>query len=68
MKPTSILYANITLSQKNIVPKLSFEQVTSYKLQVFNFRSTGYSKPYTYTLIIHSYVLPKPPFCNNNGY
>ena len=37
------------------------------KLQAFYFRSTVYTntKP---TVIIHSYVLQKPSFCNDNGY
>ena len=36
------------------------------KLQAFYFRSTVYTNT-TPTVITHSYVLQKPPFCNNNG-
>ena len=37
------------------------------KLQVFHFRSTVHTNT-TPTVITHSYVLQKPPFCNDNGY
>ena len=37
------------------------------KLQVFHFRSTVYTNT-TPTVITHSCVLQKPPFCNYNGY
>ena len=37
------------------------------KLQVFHFRSTVHTNT-TPTVITHSCVLQKPPFCNDNGY
>ena len=37
------------------------------KLRAYNFLSTVYSYT-TPTLIIHLYVLQKPPFCNDKGY
>ena len=50
------------LSQNKISLKISFD-----RLQTFNFRSTVYSKHYTPTVIVHSYVLRKSPFCNDKG-
>ena len=58
----SILHAKIMLSQKNLISNLSLN-----KLQAFHFRSTVHTNT-TPTVITHSYVLQKPPFCNNNGY
>ena len=37
------------------------------KLHAFHFRSGVYTNT-TPTVIIHSYVFQKPPFCNGNGY
>ena len=37
------------------------------KLQAFYFRSTVHTNT-TQTVITHSYLLQKPPFCNDNGY
>ena len=37
------------------------------KLQVFHFRSTVHTNT-TPTVITHSCMLQKPPFCNDNGY
>ena len=37
------------------------------KLQAFYFRSTVYTNT-TPTVITHSSVSQKPPFCNDNGY
>ena len=37
------------------------------KLQVFHFHSTVHTNT-TPTVIAHSCVLQKPPFCNDNGY
>ena len=37
------------------------------KLQAFHFRNTVYTNT-TPTVITHSYVFQKPPFCNDNGY
>ena len=37
------------------------------KLQVFHFRCTVHTNT-TPTVITHSCVLQKPPFCNDNGY
>ena len=37
------------------------------KLQAFHFRGTVHTNT-TPTVITHSYVLQKPPFCNGNGY
>ena len=37
------------------------------KLQAFHFRSTVYTNT-TPTVITHSYVFQKPPFCNDNAY
>ena len=36
-------------------------------IQVFHYRSTVHTNT-TPTVITHSCVLQKPPFCNNNGY
>ena len=48
---------------KKRVSKLSFEQITGFSLPY----STVHTNT-TPTVIIHSYVLQKPPFCNDNGY
>ena len=37
------------------------------KLQAFHFRSTVHTNT-TPSVITHTYVLQKPPFCNDNGY
>ena len=47
--------------QNNAIPKVF------NKLQVFHFRSTVPTNT-TPTVITHSCVLQKPPFCNDNGY
>ena len=50
------------LSKKNWVSNLSFKQITDFSLPY----STVHTNT-TPTVIINSYVLQKPPFCNN-GY
>ena len=47
--------------------KIEFQTEVLNKLQAFHFRSTVHTNT-TPTVIIHSYVLQKPPSCNDNGY
>ena len=55
------LYKIYSLYKNNAISKVL------NKLQAFHFRSTVHTN-ITPTVIIHSCVLQKPPFCNNNGY
>ena len=56
-------YRIYSLCQKNGISKVL------NKLQVFHFRSTVHTNTTsTPTVITHSYVLQKPPSCNDNSY
>ena len=62
-----LMYFKYTGIVNVIIPGLDRHANIRFKLQAFHVLSTVHTNT-TPTVIIHLYMLQKPPFCNDNGY